>query len=204
MLIDLRRCIGCEACSLVCEQKRGTRPPVRRVMDCGLSGPPERIRNFLPLSCMNCNNPPCVEACPTGATYKTEDGIVDIRADLCLGCGYCVLACPYRARAIFYGTKNGASDAKLREKTGTCIKCNFCMERVHSGLKIGLVPGTHPEATPLCVIACSAGALHFGDINDPASRISRLLKENKAVCLQEELGTLPSVFYIPFTSEFKE
>jgi len=204
MLIDLRKCIGCGACALACKQTKGTKPPVRRVIDCGLSGPPERIRNFLPLSCMNCANPPCLEACPTGATHKRPDGIVEIKADLCMGCGYCVLACPYRARTISDGSRRDALDLNVRKKTGTCTKCNFCLERVESGLGKALIPGRDPEATPVCVLACSAGALSFGNLNDPGSKISKLLKENKALRLQEELGTLPSVFYIPSAPEAKK
>jgi phenylacetyl-CoA:acceptor oxidoreductase subunit 1 len=203
MLIDLRKCIGCESCVLVCREADKERPSFRRVVDCGLSGPPERLRNFLPISCMNCEKPPCLYACPTGATYQRPDGIVDIKEDLCLGCGYCVLACPYRARTIAHDYTWVSRKSQPSKKVGTCVKCNFCLGRIESGLKMGLMPGVDPEASPLCVMACSAGALCFGDLKDPASRISALLRENKAMRLQEELGTLASVFYIPFSGAVK-
>lgn len=167
-------------------------------MDCGLTGAPERIRTHLPISCMNCAKAPCLKACPTKASYRREDGIIDIKEELCMGCGYCVLSCPYKARTL---ASDLAQISKLQSTgknsfEGASAKCNFCAQRIDSGLKKRLKPGVHLEATPLCVLACTAGALSFGDLNDPESNVSDLLKANRSSCLQEDLGTMPSVFYI--------
>ncbi len=206
MVIDLRTCIGCGCCALVCSQANGLPSNLwRRVIDCGISPAPSRTRLCLPLSCMQCSEPPCEEACPTGATHRGDDGIVDIRHDRCIGCGYCVVSCPYLARSIIFGREdgisrgNGKGDAALPGHlmhNGTCSKCNFCQERVDGGLAKGLLPGEDPEATPLCVVSCSSGALTFGDLDDPGSRISALIGEHQAIVLQEDMGTKPSVYYI--------
>jgi phenylacetyl-CoA:acceptor oxidoreductase subunit 1 len=152
---------------------------------------------------MHCNEPACMAVCPTTATYQRPDGIVAIDADKCVGCGACIMACPYDARAISsnrhrFESENilGADNNGEYQQTGTCTKCNFCLPRVHSGLEKKRQPGNDPDATPLCVVTCSAGALCFGDLDDPNSRVSNLIKENKTVRLSEELGTDPSVYYI--------
>lgn len=197
MVIDLRKCVGCEVCTLVCKTNL-IAPGIRKIMDLGLTGAPERMRTFVPVSCMNCAKAPCVKACPTRASYKREDGIVDIKKELCLGCGYCVLSCPYKARKLASDlTEIARLNGKKGNSTeGSSAKCNFCAPRIDSGLKKRMKPGVHPEATPLCVLACSASALSFGDLNDEESNVSVLLKTNRSLRLQEELGTMPSVFYI--------
>ncbi|MDL2121675.1 MAG: 4Fe-4S dicluster domain-containing protein [Deltaproteobacteria bacterium] len=206
MVIDLRKCIGCKACTVVCEETNQVPPNRwRRVNDCGISEYPERQRLFLPMSCMHCGEPPCLEVCPTTATYRRPDGIVDINYELCVGCGYCILACPYQARTIFHDESNFETGTKLQkpgladpniDRIGVCTKCNFCLPRVDAGLAKGLQPGLDPEASPACVISCSANALNFGDLDEPDSVVSRLIRENKTARLQEELGTDPSVYYI--------
>ncbi|MDY7077383.1 MAG: 4Fe-4S dicluster domain-containing protein [Chloroflexota bacterium] len=199
MVIDLRKCIGCKACTIVC--KRTNKVPTdcwRWIVDCGLSEPPERQRTFLPMSCMHCDEPPCMAVCPTGATYQRHDGVVDVYHELCVGCGYCIVACPYRARSIVFHQKPGVADHDLdhTEHLGVATKCNFCLPLVDAGLTQGLQPGLDPDATPACVLSCSANALHFGDLDDPDSEVSRLIRENKTARLQEELETEPSVYYI--------
>jgi phenylacetyl-CoA:acceptor oxidoreductase subunit 1 len=207
MVIDLRKCIGCRACASACKQTNEVRRDLwRRVVDCGISGPPERQRTFLPMSCVHCSEPPCLEVCPTTATYRRPDGIVDVHYELCIGCGYCVVACPYMARTIIFpnqsGFKAGPSSrepdmaARNLNHIGVATKCNFCLPRVDAGLAQGLQPGLDPEATPACVIACSTNTLHFGDLDDPDSEVSQLIRENKTARLQEELSTDPSVYYI--------
>lgn len=207
MVIDLRKCIGCGICSVICDQTNGlSYNKWRRVFDCGISGPPERQRMSLPISCMHCSKPPCQEVCPTRATYRRPDGIVDIRYDLCIGCGYCIVACPYHARTIIfqneYGLEMGAilqesgMNGKSLNRIGVSSKCNFCLSRVDRGLKNGLHPGLDTEATPMCAIYCTSGALHFGDLDDPCSNVSQLIHENKTFFLQEELGTVPSIYYL--------
>ena len=101
MVIDLRKCIGCATCKEVCERVNENPWGVwRRVIEHGTEGNPGHERLFLTMSCMHCSRPPCLEICPTGATYLRPDGIVDIKEYLCIGCGACILACPYRAREI--------------------------------------------------------------------------------------------------------
>ncbi|MDH4230753.1 MAG: 4Fe-4S dicluster domain-containing protein [Nitrospirota bacterium] len=206
MVIDLRKCIGCGACSLVCSQTN--KIPYflwRRVIECGVSGPPQRQRMAIPMSCMHCSQPPCLEVCPATATYRRPDGIVDIDTERCVGCGYCIVACPYLARSIMYNNSAEAeSSATPKEKAegskmnriGVSSKCNFCIRRIDAGLAKGLQPGIDNDASPACVISCCAGALSFGNLDDPESAVAQLLRENRVSCLQEELGTGPSVFYI--------
>ncbi len=207
MVIDLRKCVGCGTCTAVCSHTN--KMPIntwRKVFDCGISDPPERQRLILPMSCMHCTEAPCQEVCPTTATYYRPDKIVDIKYELCVGCGYCIVACPYHSRTIIFNKKyNYDAEATSQEldKTspnhdhiGICKKCNFCLPRVDAGLVSGLQPGLDPEATPMCVNSCSSEALYFGDLDDPASNVSQLIRVNKTIRLQEELGTDPSVYYI--------
>jgi phenylacetyl-CoA:acceptor oxidoreductase subunit 1 len=206
MVIDLRKCIGCNSCTIACKETNKVPSNIwRRVTDCGLSDYPERQRLFLPMSCMHCTEPPCLKVCPTGATYQRPDGIVEIDYERCLGCGYCIIACPYQARTIFKEEYEFSVNAILEgtdmhgsalDRIGVCTKCNFCRPCVETGLSRGLRPGIDPEATPACVVTCSANALYFGDLNDPHSVVSRLIEENKTFSLQEELKTGPSVYYI--------
>jgi len=122
-----------------------------------------------------------------------------------LGCGYCIVSCPYQARTIFKEDYEFSVNAVSQElnisdadsgRVGVCTKCNFCRTRIDAGLARGLQPGLDPEATPACVATCSANALYFGDLNDPDSVVSHMIKENRAVRLQEELKTSPSVYYV--------
>ncbi len=204
MLIDLRKCIGCGACSVICDQTNKLAfNRWRRVFDCGLSGYPERRRSCLPISCMHCGNAPCAEVCPTGATHRRPDGIVDIFYERCVGCGYCIVACPYHARSIIfhdeYKEEVGDLDVSspARDRFGVATKCTFCKPRIDAGLEKGLCPGQDREATPACVVSCSGEALFFGDLDNPDGEVAKLIRENKTVLLQEDMGTDPSVYYIP-------
>jgi molybdopterin-containing oxidoreductase family iron-sulfur binding subunit len=161
-----------------------------------------------PVLCNHCKEAVCVKACPTGATHKREDGIVEMIPDQCVGCRYCVVVCPYQQRTYHahdnkeYFPGQGLTPLEIIGKElyplqkGTVIKCNFCAERVDQGVKKGLKPGVDREATPACVIACPCGARYFGDLDDPKSEVSKLIKEKKAYSLHLEYGTEPSVFYI--------
>jgi phenylacetyl-CoA:acceptor oxidoreductase subunit 1 len=207
MVIDLRKCIGCGACVVACAEANKINSNLwRRVFDCGISRPPMRQRLYLPLNCMHCDDPPCEKVCPTTATYRRPDGIVGIDLDKCIGCGYCIVACPYHARAIIFlneynienrvmGAGNEPSVA-MPDYLGVCTKCNFCNARLDSGIEKGLKPGEDSEASPACVVHCTAGALHFGDLNDSESQVTHLVSENKTFCLREDLGTQPRVYYI--------
>ena len=202
MVIDLRKCIGCETCKHICNDVHYAN--WRRVVDVQLGGNKSGQKVFLTIGCMHCDAPPCLEVCPTSATSRRSNGIVEIDQDLCIGCGACILACPYKARKITFEDrilpeKNHGQDNPVRQNSdriGTCSKCDFCVSRMDAGLKKGLQPGQDFEATPMCVCYCIAEALHFGDLDDPESKISQLIRENKTTRLNEELQTEPSVFYI--------
>lgn len=174
MLIDIRRCSGCQACSVACKAEfdvplGATRSWVEYV-EKGIY--PAATRSFLPRLCNHCSEPLCVSVCPTGATYKRkEDGIVVVDEDVCIGCKYCIQACPYDARFI-------------NAETGSADKCDFCLHRVKEGV------------VPACVNTCEGRARIFGDINDPASEISKLIASNPVTVLRKGQGTKPNVYYI--------
>lgn len=174
MLIDVRRCIGCHACSVSCKAEfdvplGATRSWVEYVEK---GSYPDVSRNFLPRLCNHCSQPVCVDVCPTGATWKRKkDGIVVVDPDICIGCKYCLQACPYDARFI-------------NPITGSADKCDFCIHRVEKGL------------VPSCVNACMGDARIFGDLNDPNSEISKKIASNPVTVLRQEQGTEPNVYYI--------
>lgn len=204
MVIDLRHCIGCKSCIIACSQANDIEEGLwRKYQELGDPEPPHRQRFFITAGCMQCSKPACLPVCPTTATYQRPDGIVTIDDKKCIGCGACIMACPYDARSIYTyrhdfetnaESQNAAQEPSQRE--GTCTKCNFCLPRIQSGLPRNLQPGRDDEATPLCVATCSTGTLNFGDLDDPDSNVSRLIKENKTTRLVERVGTDPSVYYI--------
>ncbi len=206
MVTDLRRCIGCQTCTAACKQANATPPGVqwRRVLDVESGVYPDVRRTFVPVSCMHCGDPPCLEVCPTRATYQREDGCVAIDYELCIGCAYCAVACPYQQRfkveraAFAYGSEPTAAEAVTFDvaRLGVSTKCTFCSDRLDLAAKLGKVPGVDPEVTPACVNSCISGALHFGDRDDPQSNVSRLLEDHETFRMHEDLGTDPGVYYI--------
>ena len=206
MVIDLRKCIGCETCKHVCEDMH--RSPSgglrRRILTSGPDSALGSQRIFFPIHCMHCEKPSCLDVCPTGATIQLSDGTVVVDSTKCMGCGACVLACPYGARTLenhdctFTKTETDEDNRGLRraEKIGTCIKCDFCRSDNDSGVSKGLKSGSVPKPDPLCVKYCIAEALYFGDIEDPESEVSQLLRQNRTIRLREDLGTQPAVYYI--------
>ena len=205
MVADLRRCVGCQTCTAACKHANATPPGVqwRKVLDMELGEYPNVKRAFVPTGCMHCDDPPCMHVCPSTATRKRADGIVTIDYDLCIGCAYCAVACPYDARfkvdaPSFSNEKPTESEAMRfdEKKIGVATKCTFCVERIDDGLQKGLKPGVDPEATPACVNSCIAKALHFGDVEDPQSNVSQLLAENQHFRIHEELGTGPRFYYL--------
>lgn len=205
MVADLERCVGCQTCTAACRHANATSPAVqwRRVLDVEAGEYPDVSRVFVPVGCQHCSEPPCMHVCPTTATRQRDDGIVTIDYDLCIGCTYCEVACPYQARflvdtpAFAFGVASPAEAMRTDSRRhGVSQKCTFCSDRIDEGLSQGLVPGVDAAATPACANACIAKALIFGDLDDPASPVSRLLAGNKAFRMHEELGTGPGFYYL--------
>ena len=164
---------------------------------------PDVQRAFVPVGCSTATSRRACDVCPTTATKKRADGIVTIDYDLCIGCAYCAVACPYQARyktdraSFAYGMPTTSeAAAPRRARLAVATKCTFCVDRIDAGLAKGLKPGVDPEATPACVNACISSALAFGDLDDPQSNVSKLLAENQHFRMHEELGTGPGFFYI--------
>ena len=205
MIADLRRCVGCQTCTAACKHANATPPEVqwRRVLDMEVGEYPAVKRVFVPVGCMHCADPPCMHVCPSTATRKRADGIVTIDYDLCIGCSYCAVACPYQARyrtdtaEFAYGEAMPNEEIRHdKKRLGVATKCTFCSDRVDAGLEKGLKPGVDHEATPACVNSCIAQALHFGDLEDKESNVSQLLAENQFFRMHEELGTEPGFYYL--------
>jgi phenylacetyl-CoA:acceptor oxidoreductase subunit 1 len=144
-----------------------------------------------------------VPVCPTGASRRRADGIVWVEYDACVGCGYCAVACPYHARHLVEEARGYFAEPTPSERAtarparhGVMTKCTFCRERVDAGRAGGLVAGVDAGATPMCAVACIAGAIVFGDLDDPTSPVRRLIAETDATPLSPEYGTEPSVYYV--------
>jgi Fe-S-cluster-containing dehydrogenase component len=205
LLIDINLCIGCQYCTFACQAINNLADDMRyNVVTTETTQSGEEF--FLSRPCMHCDEAPCVHACPVQATYKRADGIVAMNYDRCIGCRYCMVACPYDAR-VFNWKKPialspqsptfGYQEVPNRPR-GVVEKCTFCSHRIDAGLERDLVPGLDPQATPACVVACPTKARIFGDMNDPESPISIALSEATVTLrLREELSTGPRVFYIP-------
>ena len=204
MGIDVDKCIGCNRCVEACTVENDvppepffTRTWVERYVikkdksvhveniSNGSDGPKERLEEadilrsfFVPKLCNQCENPPCVQVCPVGATFSTEDGVVLIDSERCIGCGYCIQACPYGARY-------------LHPKTRTADKCTFCYHRIVKGM------------LPACVEVCPTGARVFGDLKNRASRLVRFERMNKIHVLKPHLNTHPKVYYADLDGEVR-
>lgn len=194
MVIDLKKCIGCMGCTVACKVENVTRPGIfwNVVKDLEFGKYPTVTRIFLPVQCMQCENAPCIEVCPTRASYRRDDGIVMIDPDKCSGCGYCIEACPYGARYLndkaggYYG-KTLTPNEELgyrKHKLGIVEKCTFCVHLLEQGKE------------PICVRTCVGKARYFGNLDDPNSEVSHLIRTRGGFHLQEDLGTKPSVYYL--------
>jgi tetrathionate reductase subunit B len=181
MVVDLRLCIGCQACTVACGVEN--RVPLGSfrtlVSNYEVTSQDQSRRYTLPRLCNHCEKPACVTVCPTQATTKRPDGAVVVDNTVCIGCGYCVQACPYDARFI-------------NDTTHTADKCTFCLHRIEAGL------------LPACVETCVSGARIFGDLNDPKSAVSKLIGNHPVQVLKKGLGTEPRVFYIGLDESFSE
>ncbi len=204
MVIDLARCTGCGKCTKECQAANDVPPNIEwnKVIETGSrNGEP----TFLPRPCMHCENAPCVDVCPVGATYHRADGIVTMDYSKCIGCRYCEVACPFYARAFNWEKFDGNNPAVPaygepeveRRPRGVVEKCSFCEQRIDRGLRLGLTPGVDDDATPACVVGCPRGARTFGDLNDPESEVNKLLASEPSFRLQEGLGTEARVYYLP-------
>jgi Fe-S-cluster-containing dehydrogenase component len=210
MVVNLSKCVRCYACIAACRIEHylpmGVSWPRLVALETGDAHP--TVSNYS-VRCNHCSNAPCVSVCPTGATCRRPDGIVMIDQNKCVGCRYCVIACPYQNRTFVSRDKDRgffpgrvqtgfekAGKKLYPHQLGTTEKCNFCVERIDSGLERGLVPGRDRDATPACVNTCPARALTFGDLDDPASEISRLIRAEGGFQLHPEYDTDPSIFFI--------
>lgn len=221
MMIDVGACVGCRRCQHACRLENNipsapsnmhwidvyemenqtpvtaveSIPPTNAVIDYMES--PKDDHWYLSFNCFHCDNAPCTRVCPTGATYKDEDGIVLINYDLCIGCRYCMAACPYNARRFnWWDPKHPPSrinpvdgsvvtlneEVPLRPR-GVTEKCTFCVHRVRDGLN------------PKCVEVCPVNARHFGDFNDPLSEVTLLLENERTLRIRENLGSQPKLYY---------
>ncbi len=194
MVIDIRKCIGCHACTMACKAEQNVPREVfwSTVMEKEVGLFPKATRIFLPVLCNHCANPWCVDVCPTGATYQRDDGIVMIDYDQCIGCRACVEACPYRARTsvkddrTLYGDGKTVFEKPVARpiKKGVASKCNFCFHRIDEG------------RVPACVEVCPTECRTFGDLEDKESTVFELVNSGKAFKLLPERGTDPSVYYM--------
>jgi molybdopterin-containing oxidoreductase family iron-sulfur binding subunit len=221
MAIDLDKCLRCHACVVACAAENNVPPlgPERSAltrpihwMDMlvpdGKRAGWEVGREPAPIPCMHCERPECVKVCPVGATYRAEDGTVDQIWDRCIGCRYCMVACPYGRRYFNWtqpawpgGDPSSANpDVAVRPK-GVVEKCTFCQHRIRAALERARLDD-EPLADeaiqrlPACAAACPTHAITFGDLADPNSVLSKLTKVPRAVQLLARLGTGPKVFYL--------
>jgi len=201
MVIDTRRCIGCHTCAMACKVENNlpdknwwnrTLTVGGASMDTPAGVYPYLEMGFITLACQHCENPACVKVCPVGATYKDETtGIVMQNYDKCLGCRYCMVACPYTGVRVFnweepkysVGFAVGSADAAPHQKN-VVEKCIFCAHRLAN------------NQLPACIEVCPGRARHFGDLNDPTSEVSMLLRQRSYFQLLAEKGTQPSVYFL--------
>ena len=213
--LDLSRCIGCRRCVYACvkENNQSIEPQIQWIsvlrFERGLHGVseleeatmyynpnkvPEKDFFYMPVQCQQCEHPPCVKACPTQATWQEPDGIVVVDYNWCIGCRYCMAACPYNARRFNWGepfrkkedfnTNCHYLGNRPRFK-GVVEKCTFCIQRTRE----------QPGRYPACVEICPVGARKFGDLNDPNSEINYCIKHQRVFRLKEDINTSPKFFY---------
>ena len=204
MVIDLARCDGCGECTEACNAMHMVPPGQEWIKVYKMQHDALRVTgsHFFPRPCMQCDNPPCVNVCPVGASYKREDGIVLIDQDLCIGCRFCLAACPYSARYFNWAepphtaqelSQPYSVETNIPHRRGVAEKCLFCPALTRQG------------QLPACGSACPKGAIYFGDEHEDAVtnglgetyRLSELLAEGGAHRHLEELGTEPRVWYLP-------
>jgi tetrathionate reductase subunit B len=192
MLIDSNKCAeGCNDCVQACNDEHGLtgfdRPATdaQWIRKATLKDKQTGYTQTLPLLCQHCEKPPCVDVCPTGASFRRADGIVLVDKHICIGCRYCMMACPYKARSFIHETLHDQKPYTPRGK-GTVESCTFCVHRVDN------------DETPACVEACTAenhNAMIFGDMNDPSSEISKQLEKYNTRQIRADLQLNTGVRY---------
>ncbi len=198
MLVDTERCIGCWSCAVICKSENDVALGMwwNRILTDGedLDTPTaedhgQLAMSWLPLACQHCDDAPCEKVCPTSATYHDEEGIVLVDADKCIGCRYCMAACPYGVRVFNWGEPArapGVDEGMVPPRpVGTVEKCTLCVHRIAE------------DQVPSCVASCPAQARIFGDLDDPDARINTVLRDRGGDELLGEKGTHPKVRYLP-------
>jgi len=199
MVVDLAKCKNARKCVKHCDKHHNLTPdrPYIKVLE--MKDNEKSAPYWMPKKCFQCDNPPCVKVCPVGATFKRTDGIVLIDNERCIGCRFCMAACPYSARIFNWGTPPNVDanlsyspETSIPSKIGTVGKCDFCPDMIRK------------SKLPHCITACPNGVLYFGDeIDDTVTngeetlRLSTLLREKAGYRYLEELGTKPRVYYLP-------
>lgn len=218
MVIDLGRCVGCEACTVACKVennipndysgKPGRDLAFNQVIVMEDDHYPKTDKEILPRPCFHCDNPSCTKVCPVGATFKDEErGLVLVSYDDCIGCRYCAVACPYNVRSFNWskpywpkereGTLN--PDLEANVERGVMSKCTFCVHKIKAAEQAAkeddraVLDG---EIKTSCCNTCMGRARFFGDLNDPNSKVSELARSGRAYRIDEHLGTEPKVFYL--------
>lgn len=201
MVIDLSKCRNARKCTNACQAAHELRPHQYHINTLVMQDSPETSPYYMPKPCQHCDNPPCVAVCPVDATYKRQDGIVLIDNQRCIGCRFCMAACPYSARIFNWEepfiAENGREydvEMNVPQKKGTVSKCVFSADRTRNG------------ELPYCASACPNGVFWFGDENEDvvtngttkeSTRFSKLLEQKGGYTLMPELGTKPRVYYLP-------
>ena len=203
MVIDLAKCRNARKCISACQEAHHLRPEQFHINTLQMQDSEKTAPYFMPKTCQHCDNPPCVSVCPVDATFKRPDGPVLIDNERCIGCRFCIAACPYSARSFNWFEPKYAEQDKgktynvelnVPQKKGTITKCLFSSDRIREG------------KLPYCVSACPNGVYYFGDENEDAVTngttketvlLSKLLRDNGGYRLMEELGTKPRVYYLP-------
>jgi molybdopterin-containing oxidoreductase family iron-sulfur binding subunit len=221
MVIDQNRCVGCWSCAVACKeinneplgywwnrvltaapnQSDAATKPASENIDVPHGEFPDLEMAYLPLACQHCEDAPCVKVCPVQATFRRDDGTVLVDYERCIGCRYCIAACPYGVRVFNWGDAKRAPgdpvgygrdhrvDGRLvftpERPRGVVEKCTMCVERLDAGEE------------PFCIEQCPVGARVFGDLDDPDSDVHRLVEQDGAEQLLPDLGTKPNVYYVP-------